>query len=129
MCLSLRLRCLLLLNGGRQGDCVRVEFWLREALLQRKPPVGVGVGGETQVGCHVAAVQFGNVQLAKWRPRGFEQLARTPSTTSPGEHTEFRLSRTLDPAISSVSDQRVGSTFKSKSSFAASCQLARAMSQ
>lgn len=35
MCLSLRLRCLLLLNGGRQGDCVRVEFWLRETLLQR----------------------------------------------------------------------------------------------
>lgn len=32
MCLSLRLRCLLLLNGGRQGDCVRVEFWLVEAL-------------------------------------------------------------------------------------------------
>lgn len=39
MCLSLRLRCLLLLNGGRQGDCVRVEFWLREALLQRLQPV------------------------------------------------------------------------------------------
>lgn len=37
MCLSLRLRCLLLLNGGRQGDCVRVEFWLVEALLQREP--------------------------------------------------------------------------------------------
>ena len=35
MCLSLRLQCLLLLNGGRQGDCVRVEFWLRETLLQR----------------------------------------------------------------------------------------------
>ena len=50
MCLSLRLRCLLLLNGGRQGDCVRVEFWLREALLQRKPPVGVGVGGGSGVG-------------------------------------------------------------------------------
>ena len=39
MCLSLRLRCLLLLNGGRQGDCVRVEFWLRETLLQRLEPV------------------------------------------------------------------------------------------
>jgi hypothetical protein len=39
MCLSLRLRCLLLLNGGRQGDCVRVEFWLRETLLQRLQPV------------------------------------------------------------------------------------------
>lgn len=39
MCLSLRLRCLLLLNGGRQGDCVRVEFWLRETLLQRLLPL------------------------------------------------------------------------------------------
>ena len=36
MCLSLRLRCLLLLNGGRQGDCVRAEFRLVEAHSQRE---------------------------------------------------------------------------------------------
>ena len=70
MCLSLRLRCLLLLNGGRQGDCVRVEFWLREALLQRLQPVILwrcvtGLGHEQPV----ASNESGPFDVRAGRPR------------------------------------------------------------
>lgn len=65
MCLSLRLRCLLLLNGGRQGDCVRVEFWLRETLLQRLLPVSAA--RRTYADCQEGAVGFNDPRRPEWR--------------------------------------------------------------
>lgn len=65
MCLSLRLRCLLLLNGGRQGDCVRVEFWLRETLLQRLLPVVAA--RRTHANCPEAVVGHGDWRWPEWR--------------------------------------------------------------